>query len=117
MALTNAAYGKGAIDEARKLADLQLRMGTGGDSSNWYVTINQACAVAILGDDEAVHRLLERALEGKELAWEPVLKDSECFKRFKDDPVYVALVKHFDEQRATLRAQLPATLAQYGVAL
>ena len=116
-ALVNAAYGRGAIEEARQLAQLLPDMATVGDISNWFVTVNGACFGAILGDDEAAHRLLKHALAGKELAWEPVLKDSECFKRFKDDPVYLALVKHFDEQRAMLRARLPTTLAQYGVAL
>jgi hypothetical protein len=46
-----------------------------------------------------------------------MLKDQHCFKRFADDPAYLAVVKHFDDRRAMLRERLPETLAHYGVSL
>jgi len=81
------------------------------------VSVQLGCLNAILGDDEEVYRRFERAKEGKNLAWEPMLKDVACFERFESDPKYLEMVRHFDELRAMLRARLPTTLAQYGVTL
>jgi TolB-like protein/tetratricopeptide (TPR) repeat protein len=117
MALVNAAYGRGEVAEARELAEWAQDHDTGGDMANWYQSVNNACFAAIRGDDAKAHEWLERALHGAELAWEPMLKDDECFERFQDDPVYQATVRYFDERRAALRKQLPATLRQYGVVL
>jgi len=46
-----------------------------------------------------------------------MLEDAQCFKRFADDPAYLAVVDHFDGLREMLRARLPETLAEYGVSL
>ena len=115
--LIDAAYGSGEIDEARKLAEWKLATHYESDSANWWVTLENACTQAILGNDGEAYQLLQRAQKSNDLAWEPMLKDHQCFKRFADDPVYLATVRHFDERRALLRAKLPATLAQYGVTL
>jgi len=88
-----------------------------GEGSYWWVALGVGCMHAILGDDEEVYRRFERALEGRNLAWEPTLKDDACFERFASDPKYLAVVQHFDELRAKLRERLPDTLAQYGVSL
>ncbi|MDH3441098.1 MAG: hypothetical protein OEM63_10120, partial [Gammaproteobacteria bacterium] len=115
--LVDAAYGSGAVDEARKLTELGMKAHYEWNSDFWWNSVGNACMYAILGDDDAVYRYLHRALEANVLAWEPMLKDQHCFKRFADDPAYLAVVKHFDDRRALLRARLPATLAHYGVAL
>jgi hypothetical protein len=115
--LLNAAYGSGEIDRARELAEWQQATHYDSDSADWWIRLQAACRQAIVGDDVEVHRLLQRALKSNHLAWEPMLKDQQCFKRFADDPDYLALVKHFDDRRAMLRERLPATLAQYGVSL
>jgi tetratricopeptide (TPR) repeat protein len=116
--LLDAAYGSGQVDEARDLAELRLETHYESASSDWWIAIHQgACTQAILGHDEEVHRLLRLALDSNRLAWEPMLKDQYCFKRFADDPDYQAIVRHFDERRALLRARLPSTLARYGVSL
>jgi hypothetical protein len=81
------------------------------------VALGVACANAILGKDDEVRSSLKRAQKGKSLAWEPMLKDTECFKRLADDPDYRAVVRHFDDLRAMLRERLPETLARYGVSL
>jgi len=115
--LLNAAYGSGEIDRARELAEWRLATHYESDSSYWWIALGRACTQAILGNDDEVHRLFQHSLESNLLAWEPMLKDQQCFKRFADDPAYLAVVKHFDDRRAMLRERLPATLAQYGVRL
>ena len=116
--LLNAAYGSGEIERARELAEWsQDTHYQSDDSSDWWIVLGIACRKAILGDDAEVRDILQRALGSNHLAWEPMLKDQQCFKRFADDPAYLAVVKHFDDRRAMLRQRLPATLAQHGVSL
>jgi len=115
--LINAAYGAGEVDEARELIAWSLESIYHGDNANWWVSVNNACEAAIFGDDAKVRRRLNRALEGLELAWPPRLMDLACFKRFADDPAYLAVIDHFEGLRKKLRARLPSTLAQYGVSL
>jgi len=115
--LLDSAYGSGEIDGARELAEWLLDTHYQSESADWWVALQHACPQVILGNDSEVYRLLRFAQESNHLVWEPMLKDSPCLKRFADDPVYLALVRHFDERRALLRARLPATLSQYGVAL
>ena len=79
--------------------------------------IARACSFAIVGDDDAVRINFEKAQKSLQLAWDPVLRDSPCFVRFKDDPVYQATVRDFDDRRKMLRGRLPATLAEFGVEL
>ena len=115
--LLDAAYGSGETSQARELAEWLLATHYESDSGDWWIAISHACTQAILGNDSIVHRLLRRARENNHLAWEPMLKDQLCFRRFADDPVYQATVKHFDDRRALLRERLPATLELYGVRL
>ena len=75
--------------------------------------LSKVCDLAVLGEGDAAWASLRRAKKLLHLPWEPVLKDSPCFDRFQDDPVYQATVHHFDEHRA----RLPATLAEFGVTL
>lgn len=116
-AMLNAAYGSGEVEQAREFIRLSQNAHYTGDSSDWSVAIGVGCVHAILGDDAEVYRRFERAREGKNLAWEPMLKDVACFDRLANDPEYLKTVKHFDELRAMLRERLPDTLAQHGVAL
>ena len=115
--LVNAAYASGDVEEARELAEWEQEKYYEEDSADWWIALGNACTNAILGKDAEVYRLFQNALKGNHLAWEPMLKDQNCFKRFADDPAYLAVVKHFDERRALLRARLPQTLAQHGVSL
>ena len=117
MAMLNAAYGSGEVEQAREFIRLSQDNMYFGEGSYWWVALGVGCMHAILGDDEEVYRRFERALEGRNLAWEPTLKDDACFERFASDPKYLAVVQHFDELRAKLRERLPDTLAQYGVSL
>lgn len=119
-ALVDAAYTAGKFEEARQLAIGHLEShytGETGLSSDWWITIGTACLYAVVGDDASVYAHLQHNLENSHLAWDPLLKDSSCFRRFQEDPVYLAVVEHHDGRRAMLRERLPATLAEYGVDL
>lgn len=115
--LINAAYARGDVDEARGLSEWSGPRHYTGVTYDWWVTVGAGCQEAILDDDAEVYRRFQQALKGNHLVWDPMLKDVECFKRFHDDPAYLAVVDHFDGRRAMLRARLPATLTEYGVAL
>lgn len=117
LALLNAAYGSGEVEQAREFFRLSEGIHYVGDSSDWGVSLALACINAILGNDDEVYRRFARAREGKNLAWEPMLKDRACFERFANDPEYLKTVKHFDDLRAMLRERLPETLARHGVSL
>jgi len=117
IALVNALYGEGDIEAARDLARFSQEFGVMEPAYDWWWNIGNACNAAVLEQDDKARGLLERAQRGRRLPWDPILKDSPCFDRFPDDPVYRATVRHFDELRAAVRERLPATLAEYGVQL
>ncbi len=117
VAMLDAAYASGEIEEARELAERAFFSHYHADTADWWVAIELACVQAILGNDDEVYRRFERAREGWNLAWEPMLKDLACFERFENDPKYLETVQHFDDLRAMLRERLPETLAQHDVSL
>jgi TolB-like protein/Flp pilus assembly protein TadD len=116
MVLVNALYALGRSDELATLfPSIQGEETYTGDTADWFVALGVGCGAAIVGDDAEVYRRFERAMEGKHLPWDPMLKDRVCFKRFADDPAYLAVVDHFDGLRKMLRERLPETLAEYGI--
>jgi len=117
IALINARYGAKELEVARELAEFGVdypEMESGGD---WWWNTSIACAQAVLGQDDKARELLQQVQQTARPPWDPILRDSPCFDRLSDDPVYQATVRYFDERRATLRARLPATLAEFGVEL
>lgn len=117
IALMNARYGAGDLEEARELARLGVDFGVMEANYYWWWNTCVACARAVLGDEDGVHESLRRAQQGAGLPWDPILRDSPCFERYSDDPVYLATLRHYDQQRAAIRARLPSTLAEFGVGL
>ncbi len=117
VAMLNAVYGSGEVEQAREFIRLSKETHYTGDTAYWWVSLGLACTHAINGDDNEVYRRFERALGGRSPAWEPMLKDLACFERFANDPKYLAVVRHFDELRAKLRERLPETLAEHDVSL
>lgn len=115
-ALQNALYAIGETDRARELAQWLVDYGY-TESNDWWITVRMACDHAVLGQDDLARQALERAQKSLRLVWDPLLKDAPCFEQFARDPVYRATVRYFDQRRAQLRARLPATLAEFGVAL
>jgi len=117
IALINARYGAGSTGAAREMAEIVVDWAAEGPNYHWWGLSSLACAQAVLGQDDKVRELLERMQAHGNLPWDPILKDSPCFDRFSDDPVYQATVRYFEERRAMLRERLPATLAEFGVSL
>jgi len=87
-----------------------------GASQGWWAHLYQACALAILGEEAPALAALERAVQAPGLAWDPVLRDSPCFRFMQGQPRYMAVTSALDERRRELRRRLPATLASLGVA-
>jgi hypothetical protein len=118
LVLTDAAYAIGEHDEAKAIAERGIAAYYIGENTTWSVSVLLACNYAVIGNnDTEVYRRLQSARDAMHLAWDPMLKDLECFKRFANDPAYLAVLKHFDDRREFLRDRLPKTLAEYGVSL
>jgi serine/threonine-protein kinase len=113
--LVNAAQGAGDRDLAAELASWYLDLPAHHENSDWFVEINMACMLSLLGRDAEAMQKLELARRSPRLAARPTLEDSPCFERYADEPVYRATVEHFAARRAALRARLPATLAEFDV--
>ena len=56
MVVLNAAYGSGAVEEAREFNRLTADMHYRGDTTDWWVAVQLACMSAIMGDDDEVYR-------------------------------------------------------------
>ena len=115
-ALVNALYGLGEIEMARELARWREDWGH-TDSQDWWVNLRSACDHLILDNENHARNLLKKAQQSLHLAWDPILRDSPCFRPVTDEPVYQATVRYFDERRVMLRERLPSTLAELVVNL
>ena len=116
MTLVNAIDGAGETERARSLSEwFDTRHHSVG--SDWWVHTYRACALAVLGRDAEALQRLERTRVSPRLPWNSVFGDLPCFQRYAEEPGYQALLSHIESRRAELRARLPATLAEHGVAL
>ena len=92
------------------------------DEAPWWgpigwVALYRSCTRAVLGRDEAALALLTRVKEGPRLAKRPVLRDSSCFRKYANEPVYLDVLRDQDARRALIREKLPGTLKTFGVEL
>ncbi len=118
MTLVNAAYGAGESQVADELALFWLSSRhLYSKLSDWWQNTYSACALAVLGRDAEALQRLQRGMQSSRLSSVPILKDSTCFRKFKDESTHQAVVQHFDEQRTGLRKRLPSTLEDFGVTL
>jgi tetratricopeptide (TPR) repeat protein len=115
--LLNAVYGTGESQVADELAGFWIFHDGWDNSTDWWQHTYAACALAVLGRDAEALQRLQSSMQSSRLASVPVLRDSTCFQKFKDETIYQAVLQHFDEQRTGLRKRLPATLANFGVTL
>ncbi|HZD54469.1 MAG TPA: tetratricopeptide repeat protein, partial [Woeseiaceae bacterium] len=116
VALMNALYADGRTGEAQKLAQWTIDFGW-TVNYDWWNYVPAACSFAVLGRDDEVRAALARLQKGNRIVYDPQLMDAPCFRRFADDPVYQAAVRHFEDLRDQLRRRLPETLADFGVHL
>ena len=116
MTFVNAVLGVGELQIADELAEFWINTGY-YDNRDWWQFTYYACARAVLGRDAEALQDLQNSLRSSRLARDPILRDSTCFQRYSDEPIYQAVLQHFDEQRSRLRARLPLTLAEFGVTL
>jgi len=118
MNLVNAVHGAGELLIAYELAEFWV---SGGpryfDNRDWWAFTNTACALAVLGRHDEALQDLQKSMISSRLARDSILRDSTCFARYTEEPIYQAVIKHFDEQRSEIRARLPLTLAEFGVTL
>ena len=84
-----------------------------GAPASWWSPLYEACANSILGDDALALQSIEQMGEAPGLPWYPILKDAACFKKFAEEPRYLAVVSSVDQRMAELRERLPDTLIQF----
>jgi len=117
--LVDAKYALGQTDDARRLAQEsvalhQLHMDTGMRNA-WWPNVLLGCALAAFDRDAEVLDALERIDGSLALPQLPVLLDSHCFQRFKDEPRYRAVIANIERRQKQLRERLPDTLRSHGV--
>ncbi len=120
MTLVNANYGAGKSKAVDELIEWWVTNSYSIDKPanlDWWSNTFMACALAVLGRDAEALQYMQNSLRSSRPAWEPILRDSTCFQRYSDEPIYQAVLQQFDEQRSKLRARVPLTLAVFGVTL
>jgi len=116
MTLVNALKAAGETELAHDLAAWARKKGH-TNPRDWWVTIQRACTSSLLDLDEHALQMLEKVRESPRLPWDPTIRDSLCFKRYADEPIYQETLRQVDQRRAALRQRLPATLVEIGVQL
>lgn len=86
-------------------------------NANWWVNLYTGCALSILDrHDEALEKLQSMGASPR-LPWQTLLEGSHCLKQYANEPRFRSMLQRVATRRAELRARLPATLRQFGVAL
>ncbi|MDH3719654.1 MAG: hypothetical protein OES79_16150, partial [Planctomycetota bacterium] len=116
MTLTNAIYSAGAFDIAHELADFWVTK-SHTKNDDWWQSANMACALAILGRDDEALELFRKVKISPRIPWASFVENSVCFKKFRDDSDYLAVLQQVSERRAEVRERLPVTLARFNVTL
>ena len=114
-ALNANGQSKKAHESAEFIAGIMSRLILTGSQKAWWPIMYEACARSVLGEDELALETLERVVESPGLLWYPVLVDSPCFQRFKDEPRYQAVVQSVELRQTILRDRLTDTLQRFRV--
>lgn len=116
--LTNALAGIGSPETTELAKSLALFHENGpwwGDIG--WLALYRGCGLAIMGRYDDALQLLVRVKESDRLLWNPVIRDSFCFKRFSHEPAYQNILEDQENRRALLRQRLSVTLTEFGVKL
>ncbi len=119
MTLSNALIASGlpeAVELGVSLAEWAEDVPPWWGDIGW-IALYRSCNFAVLGRDEEALELLPRIGESRRLAPMPVLRDSWCFEKYAENPVYLGVVREQEVRRAELRKKLPDTLARHDVKL
>jgi TolB-like protein/tetratricopeptide (TPR) repeat protein len=115
----DALLAVGTDEAAARALDLAEKKTQTIDSAlgqSWWVLSYWGCTWAQLRRVEEALSLLEKIKQSEGLAVSPFLKDALCFRQFAGNPRYEGVIDHLEARQAELRARLPATLREYGVA-
>ncbi len=114
----NALAGVGQPETTEWARSMALKDNRGPWSGDiGWRALYQGCVQALLGWDEDGLQTLVRVKESRRLLWDPVIRDLYCLQRYAEEPQYQDILRDQEQRRATLRKQLPATLAEFGVTL
>jgi TolB-like protein/Tfp pilus assembly protein PilF len=115
--LINAAWGAGDAEVAQGLAQWFVDDPTHFGGVDWWPHTYMACALSVIGRHAEALERIERIRGSHRFPWDPVLRDSFCFQGLQNHPVYQETLAVFDQRRGAMRARLPTTLTEFGVAL
>ncbi|NNF61509.1 MAG: tetratricopeptide repeat protein [Gammaproteobacteria bacterium] len=120
MIYADALNANGQFEKAHEFAEfvngIMSRLRQTGSQNAWWPIMYEACGYSILGEDKLALETLERVMDSPGLLWYPVLVDSPCFRKFKDEKRYKAVVNSVELRQKVLRDRLPETLQRFKVA-
>jgi len=103
--------------EARDIAQKKRDFGIDKSlTSAWWTLSYHSCTLLQLGERAEALETLDKVKASRGLAWTPMLRDSLCFRPVAEEPRYQEVLANLEMRQAELRARLPATLLEYGVA-
>jgi TolB-like protein len=111
----DAQIASGFAEETRDVLERYVAAMTrnaGRHTMGWWNNAHVACALADLDRTEEALELIERIRSNMGLIWRPLLEDTLCFKRFRDEPRYQAVVQNVRDRQKALRERLPKTLRE-----
>jgi len=114
-ALNANGQSKKALESAEFVAGIMSRLILTGSQKAWWPIMYEACARSVMGEDELALEILARVVESPGLLWYPILLDSPCFQKFKDEPRYQAVVQSVELRQKILRDRLTDTLQRFRV--
>jgi len=111
-----------AATDTPETSELARSLAQWGDGRSWWGDIAwgglyRGCGLAMLGRHEEALRWLADLKESPRMLWYPTIRDTFCLQQYAEEPVYRDILRLYDERKAALRKRLPATLAEFKVAL
>jgi TolB-like protein/cytochrome c-type biogenesis protein CcmH/NrfG len=114
--LNNALIGSGLPDAVALGQSLAASMTEGMWGEIGWRAMFESCNLSLTGRHEEALQHLQRIKESPRLRRPAVLRDMYCFRSFEQEPKYLDVLNDQESRRSALRARLPTTLAELGVA-